>query len=501
MAALGGLLLLLAYPPYSLWPLAPLSVAVLLLAVRRTGRWGGLVGTVYGAAFFVPLLAWSGVEVGPLPWLLLAGSQALFLGGLGAALAATARLPAWPLVAACLWVAQEALRARLPYGGFPWGRLGFASAEAPWAHLAALGGVPLAGFGVALAGALLAAALESRRRPAAGVALAAAAGGVLVAPLLVPLPNAAPAGSAVVAVVQGNVPRLGLDFNAERQAVLDNHVRATRDLAAAVREGVVDRPDLVVWPENGSDLDPFTDPAVYALIDAAVRDVGVPVLVGAILYPSADERINAGIVWDPVTGPGQRYAKRHPVPFAEYIPLRSLARMVSSDVDLVPRDMVAGESPGILDMSGAGPRRLVLGDVICFEVGYDGLVRDVVSGGGQLLAVQTNNATFGFTPQSEQQLVMSRLRAIEHGRSVLVAATSGVSAVVAPDGQVLRRAELFTPALLVERVPLVAAQTPATRLGAAPEVALAGVGALALLGSAWLPGIRRLPVLRRAARR
>ncbi|MDP9398079.1 MAG: apolipoprotein N-acyltransferase, partial [Actinomycetota bacterium] len=150
-AAASGALVLAAFPPYGFWPLAPVGVALLLLTVRgcRVGT-GALLGLVHGLAFFVPLLQWSGIYVGPVPWLLLAGSQAAFLAGLGAALAAVSRGPAWPLAGALLWVAQEAVRMRLPWGGFPWGRLGFASADAPWVPLAALGGVPLVSFAVAL---------------------------------------------------------------------------------------------------------------------------------------------------------------------------------------------------------------------------------------------------------------------------------------------------------------------------------------------------------------
>jgi apolipoprotein N-acyltransferase len=141
-----------------------------------------------------------------------------------------------------------------------------------------------------------------------------------------------------------------------------------------------------------------------------------------------------------------------------------------------------------------GPARV--GDVICFEVAYDGLVRSAVVEGAQLLTVQTNNATFGRTPQTEQQLAMSRLRAVEHGRWVLVAATSGVSATIAPDGAVEQRAEIFTEAQLVQAVRLSDTLTPADRVGALPEVllALVGFGAAAWSGTVIWRQRRRNPV-------
>jgi apolipoprotein N-acyltransferase len=125
-----------------------------------------------------------------------------------------------------------------------------------------------------------------------------------------------------------------------------------------------------------------------------------------------------------------------------------------------------------------------LGDLICFEVVYDGLTSDVVDDGAGMLVVQTNNATFGYTDESEQQLALSRLRAVEHGRSVVIAATSGISAVVAPDGSVVRSSELFEPAVFVEEIAQRASTTVALRLGAGPEWALTALGVGALLVAA-----------------
>src|ERR687886_464971 len=145
-AAAAGGLLLLAFPGASLPLLAPLGPAALALAVHgqraRTGAWLGLVA---GLAFFVPLLSWSGIFVGALPWLALPPPQGASVALLGAATAVTSRLPLWPLWAAALWVGQEALRGRFPFGGFPWGRLGLSQTEGPFLAFAAYGGGPLGG--------------------------------------------------------------------------------------------------------------------------------------------------------------------------------------------------------------------------------------------------------------------------------------------------------------------------------------------------------------------
>jgi apolipoprotein N-acyltransferase len=162
------------------------------------------------------------------------------------------------------------------------------------------------------------------------------------------------------------------------------------------------------------------------------------------------------------------------VPFGEYVPFREQLSTVISRLDRVPRDFYPGEEPGVLDV---GPARL--GDVICFEVAYDGIVRDTVNAGARALVIQTNNATYGRTGQPEQQLAMSQLRAVEHGRAIVTVATSGISAIVAPDGTIEQQTEEFTQDVLSAELPLRDGRTLADRVGAAPEWALTGLGLLA----------------------
>ncbi|MFZ5870665.1 MAG: apolipoprotein N-acyltransferase, partial [Actinomycetota bacterium] len=278
-------------------------------------------------------------------------------------------------------------------------------------------------------------------------------------------------GSVDVAAVQGNVPKAGLDFNAERRAVLDNHAAATRELARAVADGRARPPDLVVWPENSSDIDPLRNPDAAAVISGAVDAVGVPLLLGTVLQEPADKLSNVSMVWEPGKGPGQQYVKRRPVPFAEYVPYRSFFRRISDKVDLVRRDFVAGTGPNVLTVGPA-----TVGTAICFEVAFDDLLREAVRGGADLLVVQTNNATFGRTDESVQQLAMSRLRAVELGRSVVHISTVGVSALITPTGDMVEVSDHFTAETLTASLPLRGGLTVAARLGAWPEGLLVLVG-------------------------
>ncbi|AOP48469.1 apolipoprotein N-acyltransferase [Streptomyces lydicus] len=483
LAVVFGVALGLAFPPYDLWPLSLVAVAALSLLTRgRTARQGAWTGLVFGLPFFLILLKWLHV-VG---WDAVVGlsiAEALFVALLGAGLAVTSRLPAWPLWAGCLWVAQEWARDRLPFGGFPWGRLAFANTGSPFTPLAALGGAPLVTFAVALAGALLAACAAALwglrgngtvRRAVTALEAFGLAAAVTLAGLLVPVPTKAD-DTVDIAVVQGNVQQAGMDFLGRPMKILDNHATATEKLAADIKAGRAKKPDLVIWPENSSDLDPFQYPQAYDRIDEAVKAIGVPVLVGALVdHPSKKGYVfNEGIVWDPKKGPGASYTKQHPVPFGEYVPFREQLSKIITRFQRVPRDFYPGDHTGLLNV---GPARL--GDVICFEVAYDEIVHDTVGAGARALVIQTNNATYGRTGQPEQQLAMSKLRAVEHGRAVVTAATSGISAVVAPDGRITHRIPEFTQGVVSARIPLRDETTLADRVGAAPEWALAIVGLL-----------------------
>lgn len=494
-AALSGVLLFLSFPPRPLWWLVLPAFALLgwTLYGRRPLPAIGL-GCLTGLGFLLPLLIWTGEEVGPVPWVALAAVEAIFVALACLGIAVVSRLPVWPVWAAAVWIVGEAARARVPFGGFPWGKIAFGQADGVFLPLVALGGTPLLGFAVVLCGFGL---YETVRRvlayrrtgelPRSAVAAALLSVLVPVTAALAALPlvdDSAEDGTATVAAIQGNVPRLGLDFNSQRRAVLDNHARRTEQLAADVKAGKVAKPDFVLWPENSSDLDPYRNGDARVVIDHAVRAIGVPTVVGAVVTPETGKLRNTLIEWDPTRGPVDTYDKRHVQPFGEYIPMRSLVRLVNSDVDRVRRDFGPGHKVGVFDLAGTK-----VGMVTCFEAAFDDAARDTVTHGAQLISVPSNNATFGRSEMTYQQLAMSRVRAVEHGRSVVVPVTSGVSAVIMPDGKIVQKTKMFTPDALVAEVPLRSSLTPATRLGTWPERFLVLVGASGL-GWAVVRGVR-----------
>jgi len=481
--ALGaGVLLVLSFPPFDVWPAGIVAVAALVLVVRgRSWRLSAALGFAFGLAFFTPLLHWTPVQTGPIPWILLSIAQALFMVPTASVVMLVQRLRLAPLWIGAAWVGQEALRGRIPWGGLTWGKLGFGQTDGPLLDVAAWGGSVGITFTVALLGGCAAALVWSqgwRRLLPLGTATTVLAVAMLI-------PSTPPNGEQLqVAVVQGNVPRAGLGFNERAHEVTQNHSEATIALAEDVQAGRAPAPDVVIWAENSSDRNPLTtedagatDNASRELIERAATAIEAPIHVGAVV-PTADERNvrNTSIVWHPETGPGETYVKRHPMPFGEYIPMRDLARIVTDAVDLQPRDFIAGEDVGVLSMGGAE-----FATAICFEVAFDNLVRDGVRAGGDVIMVPTNNATFGYSPMSEQQLAMSQVRAVEHSRPVVHSALSGVSAVVATDGSIRERTELYTEDIINIPITTSTVTTVATTLGEVPEFVLSGIAVAAAL--------------------
>lgn len=491
VAVVAGLVLNEAFPPRSWWWAAPIALALAHIALQRIRPAAAFViGLSWGLAFFLPLLWWSTISVGSyLPWLALSLSQSLFLGGYAALRAVVVRRhkperisgwhDAWG--SALLFVTIEALRSRLPFGGFAWGLLGYTQVDSPLLRLAPYGSSTLVGVAVVVTGVLVARIVDPPGdRPGRFLArtlYALGACATVLSAVIVPLPPMTTAGALNVGAVQGNVPRPPLaDFAAQARQVTAHH----RDITVQM---VKHNPslDLVIWPESAADLDPRGDELVRTMVIEAAHAAGVPVMVGTQQFGDRT-RTNEHVVFTASDGQMQQigaYVKQHPVPFGEYIPLRSLLEKITSDVNKVGTDMVPGDQPAVIDIPfpGGGVR---VGDVICFEISVEDIVRQAVRLGAEILVVPTNNASFGDSQEAAQQLMIARFRAAEHGRSVVQVSTVGMSAFIDARGRIIERTNLWTQDYLAGTLPLYSSITPADRLGPLP-VALAAAGALGWL--------------------
>ena len=514
-ASLGGLLLWSSYPGFNWWWAAIIAFAVLAWVLTRpaTTPLGGFgYGFLFGLAFYLPLIHWVSILVGVVPLLALVLVCALFPGIFGLLAVVVRQLPGWPIWFAVLWAAQEWLKCTVPFGGFPWGVVAVGQIDGPFLPLVRLGSVPLLSLAIVLVGcSATAIALEiaswllaSRQphtvdRPPAVVLPAICICLVFFATAAIwPQVRHSGTGSGnepvvSAAVVQGNVPRLGLEFNAQRLAVLGNDVGETRHLADDVHAGRAPQPDFVVWPEDASEVDPLTNPDAAQQISVAVEAIGAPILVGTVLDvagrpPDAPAQTNTVIVWNPKTGPGDRHDKRIVQPFGEYLPWRGFFRHLSGLADLAGY-IVPGNGTGVVHAAG-----VPVGVATCWEVIFDRALRDSVRNGAEVLAVPANNANFNQT-MSEQQLAFSKVRAVELDRYAVVASNVGISALVTPDGRELGRTRFFEPAYLDNQVRRKTTLTPAAKWGPIVQgslvVAAVAVLLAAMLHNGWFTDMNR----------
>ncbi|MGC4174025.1 apolipoprotein N-acyltransferase [Demequina sp.] len=486
LAVLAGLLMALAFPDTNIWPFAIAAIVVLWFALGRCGAWAGvLIGWAYGTAFMLPHTWWANSAVGPVPWIALSLASGLFYGLFGGAWASVrrsamlvnARAWAQPLAFAVLFGATEELRSILPFGGFPWGRVAFSQSSSPFLNLAWAGGALLVTLAVVLTGAVLALAIEAGRARRWGFVAVCpvVAIGLGMAGIFVPLSGQAEAGKLSVGVVQGNVPNAGLDAFQQAREVTQNHLDETERLVATAPGPY----DVMIWPENSADYDPRVDPATYDMVTAAAVAADAPLLFGTQDLTPEEGRYNVSLLWSKNGTVLDEYRKQRPAPFAEYIPIRGFARHFSDAVDRVTKDVLPGEGPATMDLQAPVlGRSVTLSTIICFEVVYDEIVRQSVRDGGEIIIVQTNNASFGMTAESTQQLAMTKLRAIEYGRTAIQASTVGVSAIVLPDGRVTNQTELFTQESMAAEVPLRTSMTPASYLGGVERWVILALGAL-----------------------
>jgi apolipoprotein N-acyltransferase len=429
LSALSGLLLSAAFEPIALWWLAPIALALAMYALASSER-KYLSVLAFALTFNLVLLHWTSIYVGSLPWIILATGLTLFYLPLGAV--KRLGISYFPL----FFIVLEEIRNRFPFEGFGWARIAYSQADAPYAKIAAHGGA------VALSAITVLIGLSIYHLSQKNMKIL-----ILLPMILVLIPvNVQISGSTKALLIQGNVPQLGLDFNSRAKEVFNNHVKETNDALKSDK-----KVDFILWPENAVDVDPFRDPEIFETLNTYTT----PLIVGAIVNKDK-EILNTSILW---TKEAQNvYAKQHLTPFGEYIPLRSLASKISPLVEDV-RDFSPGDESTIFSVGAAK-----IAPIICYELLDDQILQDGAKS-SNVLAVQTNSATFGDSAESAQQLQITRIRAIEHSRNILSVSTTGYSAVIDYNGEVKQKTAMGTAEHLYAEVDLISSTSPRDRYG------------------------------------
>ncbi|KUF06733.1 apolipoprotein N-acyltransferase [Leucobacter sp. G161] len=497
-AALGGLLLDVANPGAAVWPLVFPAVFLIVASWwQQSIRGAMLAGAAAGAVFWMTQLSWLTLYLGPVPWLGLSAVMIAWFVLQGAATAAATRglaalrgrpwklakylpprvvLPlAQALAVAGIWVLREGVQGNWPYDGFAWARIAHLFADSPlgalvsWLGFAGLSGLIV--FAVAVIVAIIAQPRTSAGlggRAASGTVAALVAAAAVFGLAFVPPAGLEQTGTLRVGAVQGN-SKSGIFDNREAGDVYADHVRGTEELLDEL-EAAGDRVDVIVWPENSAEFALPDNPLRAREIALLSRRAEAPIVVGTILAGDDGTYTNSSVVWGPEgledSQAGNRYDKRYPVPFAEYMPNRSFFRALAPDlVDLVQLEYEHGEFAPVHGVQALG-REVVAGVAICFDIIFDDQAEQMIDEGAEVIFAPTNNADFGRTDESVQQLQIARLRAIETGRAVVNISTVGTSRIIAPDGRNLDALDTFTRGAMVADVPLVTGETPALRFGA-----------------------------------
>ncbi len=481
---LSALLMWAAFPPLDIGPLAFVAPVPLFWAIRRVERGVEAVtfGFVWGSLFFGVMLYWISV-LGFIAWFPLTIALGAYFA-LYAFIVWSFRLwPAWRwwLIAIGAWVGIEFIRARFPFGGFPWGSIGFAApgfdpllGTVQW-----LGPTGWSVLAVAFAsGAAL--FIENRQEnwrfivdPAVLIALLAILGALA--------PPSADGESLRVAIVQGNSPCPMVHCQNENRRIYENHLRLTQTIP---ENGA----DLVVWAESstGTPFEPESNDAVRGEIIEEAARIGAYFLVSGTRVVDSESFVNVNVLYSPEGVKLGEYHKTHPVPFGETVPLRGLLGFIPQ-LDQVPRDMIPGTEPTVFPLG-----ENFLGSVSSFEGAFARNIQSIADAGGQMMVVTTNESSYGETAASDQLIDMTRVNAAAIGQDLVHAAITGKSTFITADGSVGERTELYEEDVLFGRASFrTAGPTLFTRFPLWPLLVAVGAALLALFwpGEGGLEGV------------
>lgn len=469
LAALSGVGLALAFPPYDLLPaLAAYSALLVLLEagearVRRRALERFLTGFAFGFGFHLMGLWWIGaaflVDADAYAWLMPLAVLGLPLllapfSGLAALLVGLApRTVAWRALALALAVAATELLRGVVLTGFPWNAAGIGLTQTTLlAQSAAAVGVNGLAIPAVLIGALPVVLAERNSRWLAvptGLILAAMAtyGGYR----LWTAPETA-ADAPLIRIVQPAVPQ-DEKWAAEHRAEIWQRLltlTAEPGPKPAPGEAPQPRPAVVIWPETAI---PFLwrAPSGPQAELAGALGPDTRLITGAIeMERAADDRVltyNALFVMSPEGRLVGRYDKAHLVPFGEYLPFSSLmARLGLSGLAANGGEFVSGDGPLTLSADGVPPFQ----PLICYEVIFPHGASEPAA---RWIVNITNDSWFGNTPGPRQHLRHAQLRAIERGLPVVRAANTGISAFIDAEGRIVGHLRLNATGTLTERLP------------------------------------------------
>ena len=456
LGSVAGVLMARSFSYTDTWILLPMGIAVWWAGTHKRELSDYLFFSFsLSIAYWFARLSWLTL-IGLDAYIILALLMALITGSSGFFMYQVKDLPLPFVWYGLIFISIETITDYIPFGGFPWGKIAYDSADAPWANLMPYGSSPLVSAGILLISALMIPSLGFMLQKAVAASFVFVVAIAAFSLFMQDLDNleVKNSGKIDLALIQGSVPRVGLSFNQQKMEVLNYHIKETDNLLGNTNQNF----DAILWPENSIDIDPFINQEAGDLVRELIKKYNRPLLSGAVLQENGGLS-NSVIQWDPIgLDVVDRYEKLKLVPFGEYLPFRDLLSKYIKRFSLIPQDFIAGKQPNNLLINDA-----VISPVICFEIAWNKNIIQQITSGGELISVHTNNATYAFSNQLQQQFMMTRIRAMETGRDIVVTATTGVSAHINRYGEVIWSSKEFVPQSKIVTANLYSDITPAVK--------------------------------------
>jgi apolipoprotein N-acyltransferase len=495
LSLISGSLLVLAFPPFDYYPLAWIALVPLLIALwEKNAKTSFLLGMLTGLVYFLGTVYWVfhsmyfyGYISAPLSaviLILLCLYMASYVGAFSVLFNYVARRSRFPsLVSApVFWVTLEYIRT-YAFTGFPWSLLGYSQYKFLFliqvADITGVYGVSylIAATNSALFDVLVSWPRRMRLKPLFSrwpLTVSMVAYSVVFISVLVygfgkftnddinkvtlsgKSKSATPSDSSStlkakensetlprtkikVSVVQGNIPQ-DKKWDAKfQQEVIGTYKRLSLSVSSA-------SPDLIVWPETAVPFIFGYDHTLTQDITGFPKQLGTYLLLGSMVAKDRDHLSNSAILLSPEGEVLSTYDKIHLVPYGEYVPLRKYFPFIEK-ITVGIGDFLPGEKPAVMQTPFAK-----IGNLICYEIIFPGLVRKFVGGGANVLVTITNDAWFGRTAAPYQHFSMAIFRAVENRVPVVRAANTGISGFIDSKGRIIDKSNIFVEATMTEEL-------------------------------------------------
>ncbi|MGD1984617.1 MAG: apolipoprotein N-acyltransferase [Chromatiaceae bacterium] len=465
LAGVAGGITVLGFAPFGIGVVAVLALGLLiwLWKTASSAPAGAALGFAFGLGLMGFGVSWIRISIAQfggvhealavtitLGFVILMASYFALVGWLVVRLRGRGSSLWLLLTVPAVWVLIEWLRGWL-FTGFPWLAMGYTQIDLPLKGFAPLLGIYGVSGLVVLSAALL--NVTARLRAAAALGVLWIAGLALQQQAWT-----SPAGEPIkVSLLQASIPQSQKWLPEMRAPTLAAYLSMTRQVADS---------QIVVWPETAVPaFDTAVEESLLAPLHEQLRAEGRDLILGIVAAGEGDDYYNAMLSLG-VSG-RDHYYKRHLVPFGEYLPLERWLRPILDFIEIPMSNFARGDGSKPLVTLAGQP----VGIDICYEDAYaEEIIRALPE--ATLLINASNDAWFGDSLAPHQHLEIARMRAVETGRYLLRATNTGISAIIAPDGQLLGVTPQFEPSVLTDEVTPRQGMTPFARWGHGGAVVL-----------------------------